>query len=150
MKKKSKGRPRKVADSMQPWQFGRAGRAMAAYDEAREKGEKHSAAVRYAVDSLRRISPKLRISETEVKRILSKFRPRGSGTIVRFERSPFTEEDAKKYRWIREQVAALKKQKGIILQQTPVYDETRPRAKVTFRFSKRPNYPRHNRKTPNK
>ena len=52
MKKKSKGRPRKVADSMQPWQFGRAGRGMAAYDEAREKGEKHSAAVRYAVDSL--------------------------------------------------------------------------------------------------
>ncbi len=120
---------------------------MWAYDEAREKDEKHSVAVRYAVDSLRRSGPKMRISETEVKRILSTFRPRGSGTILRFERSTLGEEDIKRHRWIKEQFAALQKEKGITLQVPPVYDETLHGAKFTIRFAERPNYPRHNCKT---
>jgi hypothetical protein len=121
---------------------------MCAYDEARKKGEKHSVAVRAAVDSLRLDSSEMPISETEVKRILSTFRPRGSGAILRFERSPLSEEDIKRYRWMREQIAALQKEKGITLQVPPVYDETRRRVKFTIRFSERPDYPRHNRKAP--
>ncbi len=121
--------------------------ALGKIDEAREKDEKHSVAVRYAVDSLRRSGPKMRISETEVKRILSTFRPRGSGTILRFERSTLGEEDIKRHRWIKEQFAALQKEKGITLQVPPVYDETLHGAKFTIRFAERPNYPRHNCKT---
>jgi hypothetical protein len=147
MEKRRKGRPRKKEDSIEFWQFARAGKVMSAYDEARKKGEKHSVAVREAVDSLRLGSPEMRISETGVKHILSTFRPRGSGTILLFERSPLSEEDIKRHRWIREQFAAVQKEKDITLQVPPVNDETRRREKFTIRFSERPNYPRHNRKS---
>lgn len=133
---------------MEFWQFARAGIAMSAYDEAREKGEKHSDAIRQAVDAVRRRNPGMPISETEVKRSLSAFRPRGSGTILRFERSTLSEEDMKSHQWLREQLAMLKKEKGITLPQLPVCDETRHPEKLTVRFSIRPNYPRHNRKAP--
>jgi len=68
----------------------------AAYDEAREMSEKHSVAVRDAVDAVRRRNPEVPISETGVKCILSNFRPRRSGTIFRFERSLLSEEEIKK------------------------------------------------------
>lgn len=145
MKKGPGGRPKKKEDRMDSRQYGRAAIVMCAYDEARKKGEKHSIAVRYAVDSFRQRSSRMRISETEVKRILSRFRPKGRGAILLFERSTLSEEDIKRRSWIREQIAGLYGEKGITLAQLPVYDETR-REKFTIRFSERPDYSRHNRK----
>ena len=145
MDKRPRGRPRKKEDSIEPWQFGRAAIVLSAYDEARESGEKHSSAVTSTVEFVRRSSPGVRISDGGVKRILSEFRPRGSGTILRFERSPLSEEDEQKRRFFRELRTALQREKGI---EPPVYDEARRREKFLIRFSERPNYPRHNRKTP--
>ena len=42
---KQRGRPRKQKDTIESWQFGRVAMALPAYDEARTKGDKHSAAV---------------------------------------------------------------------------------------------------------
>ena len=148
MEKRRKGRPRKKEDSIEFWQFARAGIVMAAYDEARKKGEKHRGAVREAVDSVRLGSPEMPISETGVKCILSTFRPRGSGTILRFERSTPSEKDIKINRWIREQLATLQGKKGLTLPVPPNYDLARSVTAFTIRFAERPNYPRHNRKNP--
>jgi hypothetical protein len=149
MEKGHRGRPRKEEGSIEFWQFARAAIVTCAYDEARQNGEKHSSAVRHAVDSLKLCSQEMPVSETEVRRILSTFRPRGSGTILRFERSTLREEDIKINRWIREQFAALQEKKGITLLAPPVYDETRSIAILTVRLADRPSYPRHNRKAPN-
>lgn len=148
MAKRPRGRPKKIADTMKPWEFGRLAKVTSAYDEARTKGEKHSVAVRDAVGFLRRYSPTIPISESGVKRLLSAFRPRGSGTILRFERAPLSDEDLKKYRSVREQISAAQDKKGLKLPQLPEYDETRRREKFTIRYSARPDYPRHNRKAP--
>jgi len=149
MQKRPVGRPQKRGDTIEPWQFGRAAIVQAAYDEAREKGEKHSVAVRAAVDAVRRHNPKVRISETEVKRVLSRFRPKGSGIILHFERSRLTEEDIERFRSVFEQAAQFAEKMGMTLPQLPVYDETHRREKFLIRFSERPDYPRHNRKAPN-
>jgi len=149
MEKRQRGRPKKKADSMEAWQFVRAGIVMSAYDESREKDEKHRVAVTDAVDFFGRYWPQIPICATEVKRILSTFRPRGSGTILRFERSPLSEADIQRYRWMREQIAELEKEKGATVPEPPADDETRRREKFTIRFSKRPAYPRHNRKSQN-
>jgi len=146
MEKRQRGRPRKKEDSIEFWQFVRAAIVMWAYDEAREKGEKHRVAVRCAVDSLRQRSPEMPISETEVKRILSTFRPRGSGTILRFEPSTPSEADIKINRWIRQQLATFQGKKGPTLPVPPNYDLARRVTAFTIRFAERPNYPRHNRK----
>jgi hypothetical protein len=148
MEKRRRGSPRKIEDSLEPWQFGRLAKVTAAYDEARRKGEKHSVAVRDTVESLKRTSPKMPISETEVRRILSTYRPKGSGIILLFERSVMSETDIQRHRWIREQIAAWREKKGITLPQLPAYDVTRRREKFTIRYSERPDYPRHNRKAP--
>lgn len=148
MEKKKRGRPRKARDTIQFWQFARAARVMSAYDEARGRGEKHSAAVQYAVDFVKQRSPKMRISRTEVKRILATWRPRGSQTILRFEHSSMSEEDIKRRRWILEQVAVLQEKKGLPLPTPPNCDPARNVAVIKLRFAERPNYPRHNRKNP--
>jgi hypothetical protein len=148
MEKRQRGRPRKKENAIQFWQFGRAAMAMCAYEDARERGDKHGAAVRYAVDVLKQRKPGMRVSETTVKRILAAWRPRGSHTILRFERSSLSEEDLQRNRWIREQLAALQGQKGLKLPMPPDYDLARNGAKFTIRFAERPNYPRHNRKQP--
>jgi hypothetical protein len=149
MEKRERGRPKKKGDSREAWQYVRAAMVMSAYDESREKGEKHSVAVKDAVDFLRRYSTEMRICETEVKCVLSTFRPRGSRTILRFERMSLSEADTQKHRWFREQIVALEKEKGITVPDPPAYDGTRRREKFTIRFSERPVYPRHNRKAPN-
>jgi hypothetical protein len=148
MEKRQRGRPKKKGDSKEVWQYFRAAMVMSAYDESREKGEKHSVAVRDAVDFLKRYSPEMRICETEVKCVLSTFRPRGSRTILRFERSPLSEADIQKHRWLREQIVALEKKKGITLPEPRAQDETRLREKFIIRSSERPVYPRHNSKVP--
>jgi hypothetical protein len=85
--KKRKGRPPQARNTIQSWQFVRAARVMCAYDEARERGDKHSVAVRGVVEHLKQSNPGMPISQTEVKRILAVWRPRNAGTILRFERN---------------------------------------------------------------
>jgi hypothetical protein len=70
-------RPRK--NGLQPiWVLGRDVRALGAYECAREKGEKHCVAVSEAVKHVQQTAPRMSISETEVKRILAYWRPKGS------------------------------------------------------------------------
>ena len=142
--KKKRGRPRQAKDTIQYWQFARVGGVMCAYDEARERGDKHSVAVRGAVEHLKKSSPGMPISETEVKRILAVWRPRNAGTILRFERKILTEEDIKSHCWLQEQLAVLQGKRDLKLE-VPT-NLGRLTGSITVRFAERRNYPRHNRK----
>jgi hypothetical protein len=53
-----------------------------AYNLARDAGEKHIVAVLEAVNYVRDTAPAMRISETEVKRILAMWRPKGKATCL--------------------------------------------------------------------
>jgi hypothetical protein len=145
MKKKS-GRPRKTKGVIAYHDFARAGIVMSQYDEARSNGQKHSVAVAQSVEFIRLRFPKMRISETVVKRILAECRPRKSQSILRFERSTLTEEELAKFSWVQQLLGALQK-KGLKLPTSS--DVSLPKSVTTFkiRFGERPNYPRHNRKT---
>jgi len=52
------------------------------YDEARKRGEKHLTALQEAVACVRKEFPGMPISETEVRRVLAKWRPRGKEHTV--------------------------------------------------------------------
>ncbi len=93
MEKKGKGRPRQAKNTTQFWQFARAARVMCAYDEARERGDKHSVAVRGVVEHLKRSNPEMPISQTEVKRILVVWRPRNATLPYPRTASRVTRED---------------------------------------------------------
>jgi hypothetical protein len=141
------GRPRKRKGVISSWAFTRAGIVMSAYDEARENGQKHSAAVRQSVEVIRQRHPEIPISETGVRRILSQFRPIGSHVIIRFKRSKLTGEALAKHYWILNQLAAFAQEKGL---KSPALSNLYPRKSVAIyqmSFGKRPNYPRHNRKS---
>jgi len=146
--KRPRGRPKKIKDSIKPWEFGRLARVFSAYDELRERGQKHSAAITEVAGALKQRSPQMPISETGVRRILSKHRPKGSRTILRFERTLLTEEDRERRRRMWEQVAVSQEITGITLPKLPDFAEKRPREAFLFRFSERPEYPRHNRRPP--
>ena len=76
-----RGRPKK--DGLQPfWMLRRRMEATYEYDQARRAGEKHSSAVRSAAAAVRQRYPGMRLSETEVKRILADWRPRNCRTGV--------------------------------------------------------------------
>ena len=128
--------------------FVRAGIVMAVYDEARQSDQKHSVAVTQAVEFVKQNYPGLRISETAVRRILAKWRPRNSGTILRFERSTMTADEIAKYRSIREQAAAFQQKEGLKVPMPSdiINNPSKPRTKFLLRFGERPNYPRSNRK----
>ena len=143
-KRKRRGRPRKAADSMPFWQFARAGSVICAYDEARERGEKHSVAIGLAVDFVRKIQPQVPISEAEVRRVLAKLRPKSSSTILRFERASPSEDDQIRHREFREELANLNEKKGLKLPIPPKEIST----SIIVRLGERVDYPRHNRKTP--
>jgi hypothetical protein len=49
---------------------------LSAYDRARRRGEKHSAAIAEVVLTVKAAWPEMRISETEVRRVLAEFRPK--------------------------------------------------------------------------
>jgi hypothetical protein len=84
---KKAGRPRK--NGLQPiWVLQRETLALFAYERAREAGEKHCVAVSEAVKYIRQTAPRMRISETEVKRIVAYWRPRGSTRCLRVTDSP--------------------------------------------------------------
>jgi len=146
--KKKLGRPRKTKGVIAYKDFARAGIVMGAYDAARENGQKHSAAVAQSVEFTRQHYPEMRISETGVKRILAKLRPRKSQTILLFERSTPSEEELAKFRCIQEQLRALQQEKGLRLPEPSGVDAAKPVTIYKIRYVERPNYPRHNRKTP--
>jgi hypothetical protein len=56
--------------------------AIYAYGLARDAGEKHIVAVLEAVNYIRDVAPAMRISETEVKRIVARWRPKGKATCL--------------------------------------------------------------------
>jgi hypothetical protein len=126
----------------------RAGIVMSAYDAARQSDEKHSAAVRQAVEFVKQRHPEMRISETGVKRILAEFRPRASQTtILRFDRVTMTDAERVRYRLIRERAAAHQEHDSKVPAPTTSHSPT-PVTKYMIRFAARPNYSRHNRKDP--
>ena len=68
----NRGRPKK--DGVKPgWMLFRSFMVLHAYDQARARGEKHSAAIAEAVSALRSRMPGMPISETEVRRVLQNF-----------------------------------------------------------------------------
>jgi hypothetical protein len=70
-----RGRPKK--DGQIPmWMLRRETMIIYGYDQARNRGEKHAAAVEQAVRYVRQTDSRLRISETEVRRVLAYWRPR--------------------------------------------------------------------------
>ena len=140
---RSKGRPKKDVDRITHEQFGRAARVLHIYNAARERGEKYSAAVRETVEQFRQLYPRHPISETEVKRILAAWQPKGAQSIVRFEPKTLTENDFERIHWIRDQLA-LAQGKQNVNPQAPS-GERKP-AVYTIRFAERPDYPRHNGK----
>jgi hypothetical protein len=72
---KKRGRPKK--NGLRPlWMLRRTSLAILAYDRSRRAGDKHSAAIGEAVAFIRGTDPRMRISKTEVKRILAIWRPR--------------------------------------------------------------------------
>ena len=62
--------------------LGRVTLAVYAYDLATGAGEKHSVAISEAVQYIRHTAPRMRISETEVKRIMADWRPKGSASCL--------------------------------------------------------------------
>jgi hypothetical protein len=67
------GRPRK--NGLQPhWMFERVLLVLFAYDRSRNVGNKHSTAIVEAVTFVREQNPQMPISESEVKRILARWR----------------------------------------------------------------------------
>jgi hypothetical protein len=146
--KKKMGRPRKKEGVISFWHFQRAGIVMSLYDEAQKNGQKHSAAVAQTVELIKQRDPVMRISETEVKRILAAWRPRGSYIILRLECSTLSEEELAKRYSIESQKPAMSLKKGSKL---PAPSEViHPKSVTTYKmsFGERPNYPRHNRKIP--
>ena len=69
------GRPRKNGQ-MPMWTLRRETMIVYGYDQARSLGEKHDAAIKEAVRYVRETDPRLRISETEVRRVLASWRSR--------------------------------------------------------------------------
>ena len=146
--RKKLGRPQKKKGVSSFMQFERAGIVMSLYDKARKNGQKHSAAVAQTVELIKHNLPMMRISETEVKRILGTYRPRGSQIIVRFECSMLSGEELAKRYCIVSKLAAISEKKGSKLPAPS--DVILPKSVRTYKmyFSERPNYPRHNRKLP--
>jgi hypothetical protein len=106
--KKMLGRPRKIEGTISDREFARAGIVMSVYDESRKSGLKHSSAVVQTIEIMEDHYPKMRISETGVRRILVKLRPRKSRIILLFERSMLSDEERKKFKWFQGRLAALR------------------------------------------
>jgi len=146
MKKRPRGRPKKEEDRIEFWRFARVGMVMLAYDEARKRSEKHSAAITQAVDSIRRRYPKMPISETTVRRIFATFRSRNDQTeiILRFKRSALGKKKLARLRLMLKQVPGVHDENGLSVPSTSV--QNLPKSRTAFGYAKRPHYPRHNRK----
>jgi hypothetical protein len=145
-KKKLRGRPKKNSGELEFRRFVRAGLIMCAFDEAREGGDKHSAAVTHAVAYVRQHHPEMPVSESEVKRTLATYRPIESRTILKFKRSKIDDERLAPLRHMFEQVATVQDEKHLSARPFSFNDVPTSLSAIKFGFSERPLYPRHNRK----
>lgn len=75
------GRPSKMGRK-EPGQFARVMAILHGYRQAREKGLKHSVAIRETVVLVGVTNPEKPISETEVKRVLAEFQPKNCKDAV--------------------------------------------------------------------
>jgi hypothetical protein len=140
---KKRGRPPKNG-VVEPEHFGRALKLTYAYSEARKKGLKHSAAVREAVEFVRRLNPATPVSESAVRRVLAEFRPQNSEVEITVEYSTLEGSGAAA---CRSRFAQLLKSSGN--ENVPALsdeDLRRPLKAFKFGFGKRLDYPRHNAK----
>jgi hypothetical protein len=145
--------------------LGRGLEVLHAYDRARKSGMKHSVAVREAADFVRQ-RQQMPVSETEVRRILAKYRPRNSRSTLVVDYSRIDGIEAENTRAILAHLQALTAGKDVpppVLKPVPngnaAASETScaggtggalPLAKFTARIAQRPNYLRHNAKAPKK
>jgi hypothetical protein len=143
--KRPKGRPSKDPERMSNSQFGRDAMIQSAYDEARQRGDKHSAAVQYAADFVKQRKPRTRISETSVRRILAKYRPRGSQQVIVFERIA-SEKGRERLRRMLEQIPTSRGETGLNLNLAWAAEPSETGTAFKLRIAERPAYPRHNRK----
>jgi hypothetical protein len=148
-RKRPRGRPKKKMGEQVFWRFVRAGSIMCAFDEAREGGEKHSAAITHAVQYVRQHHPEMPVSETELKRILATYRPVDSQTILKFKRSIVDDKKLARLRCMLEQVAKVQSETNLSAPQPSIKNLPKSLRAIEFGYFERPLYPRHNRKIPN-
>jgi hypothetical protein len=139
---KKMGRPRKNG-RVGPKHLGRSLKIMHAFPKARRDGLKYSAAVRETVDAVRRLAPGMPISESEVKRVVAEFSPRGSQIELRVESLIVEGEEAarRRYRAHMPEAAGRKEFPKIT---DP--DQQKPLKIFRFGFAQKAHYPRHNAK----
>jgi hypothetical protein len=121
--------------------------AVPEYDKARERGEKHTASMKEAVDYVRQHEPKMPISITTVRRILAEFRPKFGELALIANVSILNSDELARHQSLRAQAPGYG---GTDI--TTDFDRSKsaePRRSFKFGFIERPNYPRHNAKTPN-
>jgi hypothetical protein len=141
-----RGRPKKEEAREEFWRFVRAGIIISAYDEARKSKQKHSAAVTQAVQYLRQHQTEMLISETVVRRTLATFQPRDSQTTLRFKRSTVGKKKLARLRCMLEQVPDIQAENGPSVPSPSIQSLPKSLTAYTFGYSKRPHYPRYNRK----
>ena len=144
--RKRRGRPQKDGVT-EPWRFGRALEIVYAYRKARDAGEKHSAAVREAVAFVRQLDPEMRISETEVRRVVAEFLSQASQVALTADYLILEGEEAARRRRFFAEMLEFAGDK--ITTELTDQNLRKPLKSFTFGFGKRPNYPRHNAKTSN-
>jgi hypothetical protein len=143
---KKRGRPPKYG-VVKPERFKRALKIIHAHSKAREGGQKHSAAVREAVEFVRQLDPEMPISETEVKRVLAEFQPQDGQVALKVDYSILEGEEAARRRSFLVQMLKFAGTNST----TELTDQNlrKPLKSFRFGFGKRPNYPRHNGKPSN-
>jgi hypothetical protein len=145
--KKARGRPKKEEGREEFWRFVRAGMIVYAYNEARKRKQKHSAAVREAVAYIRQHRPEMPVSETLVKRTLATFRSRSDPITLRFQRSTVGKKKLARLQSVLKLAHHLQREMGLPV---PLSIQNLPKSLTAYKFgfAKRPRYSRHNRKNP--
>ena len=141
---KKRGRPPQNG-VVGPKRFLRTLKAIQAYSRAREAGQKHSAAVKEAVEFVRQLDPKESISETEVKRVLAEFRPQDSRVELMAEYQVREGEDAGE----RRSFLTQNPESTVTTSAIRLIDKNLPKPLRSFKFGfrRRANYTRHNART---
>ncbi len=143
---KKRGRPPKNG-VVEPGNFLRVLEVISAHSKARNEGQKHSVAVREAVEFVRQVNPEMAISETGVKRVLAEFQPHDSQVALMSEYLILEGEEAARRRSLIMQIRELA---GTNSATEPTAQNLRkPLKSFRFGFGNRPNYTRHNAKTSN-
>ncbi len=137
-----RGRPKK--NGMKPgWVLIRSFMVLHAYCRARDGGEKHSAAIAAAASAVRSRVPGMRVSETEVKRVLAEFQSKDSEhSWIITDGVPERELDLllENLKWVAEKFPG---KLDVSTLSDDVFKPKRLRI-LTIQVGPRPRYPRHN------